>query len=88
MTTQPEKTFRAGACSASVFFNERKTDSGSIKLPSIAFSCRYKDEASNTWKDAASMSPNEVARALIVLRNAMDYCLLKETEPVKDSTQE
>jgi len=79
MKSRPEKTFRAGACSASVFVNERKTDNGTVNLPSVAFSCRYKDEASGDWKDASSMSPNEVARALIVLNKAIEHCLLRET---------
>jgi hypothetical protein len=88
MTGKPEKTFRAGACSASVFVNERQTENGTFKLPSIAFACRYKDEATGEWKDASSMSPNEAARALIVLQKALEHCLLRETEPGSASTAE
>jgi hypothetical protein len=86
MTGKPEKTFRAGACSASVFMNERQTDKGTVSLPSIAFSCRYRDEATGVWKDTSSMSPNEAARALIVIQKALEHCLLRETEPAEVST--
>jgi len=77
MATKPEKTFRAGACSASVFLNERKTHDGTVKLPSVAFQCRYRDDQSGEWKDASSMSPNEVARSLVVLQQALEYCWLE-----------
>jgi len=88
MNERPKRTFRAGACSASVFINERQTENGTFKLPSIAFSCRYKDETSGEWKDASSMSPNEAARALIVLRKALDDCLVRESEPASAPTSE
>jgi len=88
MTGRPTKTFRAGACSASVFVNDRHTENGTIKLPSIAFSCRYKDETTGEWKDTSSMSPNETARALIVLEKALEHCLLRESGPAGGSTGE
>ena len=81
MANKPAKTYRAGACSASVFFNERKTADGPISLPSVAFSCRYRDEATGEWKDAPSMGPNEVARALVVLQRALEFCWLDRPEP-------
>lgn len=77
--TNPEKTFRAGACAASVFPNDRKTEDGTKTFRSIAFACRYKDDATGEWKDAGSMSPNETARALIVLQKALEYCVVRES---------
>ena len=64
MTTKPRKTFRAGPCRAAVFVNQRQTPNGPMELPSIAFSCRYRDEATGEWKDSGSMRPNEAARAV------------------------
>lgn len=81
--TNPEKAFRAGACSASVLANERKIEQGTKTFRSIAFSCRYKDEATGAWKDAGSMSLNEAARGLIVLQKALEYCVLRESEAKK-----
>jgi len=84
MKNQPEKTFRAGACSASVFVNEKKTEEGTRSFRSIAFACRYKDETTGEWKDAGSMSPNEAARALIVLQKALEHCVLHESVPKQE----
>ncbi len=78
MTTKPKKTFRAGPCRAAVFANQRQTPNGPIELPSIAFSCRYRDEATGEWKDSGSMRPNEAARAVLVLQKALEYCWLRE----------
>ena len=77
MSNKPVKSFRAGACNASVFANERKGEVGPAKVLTIAFSCRYRDEATGEWKDAASMRPNEVARAVLVLQKALEFCWLQ-----------
>lgn len=77
--TNPEKTFRAGACAASVFANARESDEGTRTFRSIAFACRYRDDATGEWRDAGSMSPNEAARAVIVLQKALEHCLLRES---------
>jgi len=78
MTTKPRKTFRAGPCRAAVFVNQRQTPNGPMELPSIAFSCRYRDEATGEWKDSGSMRPNEAARAVLVIQKALEYCWLRE----------
>lgn len=80
MGNKPKKTFRAGACSASVFVNERPGDDGPRQFNTVTFSCRFKDETTGEWRDASSMSPNEVARALLVLQKALEFCLLTESE--------
>jgi hypothetical protein len=49
-----------------------------MELPSIAFSCRYRDEATGEWKDSGSMRPNEAARAVLVIQKALEYCWLRE----------
>ena len=87
MANKPKKTYRAGACSASVFLNERKTAEGTVRLPSVAFACRYRDEESGEWKDASSMSPNEVARSLVVLQQALQYCWVELEEARRQDRQ-
>jgi len=78
MTSKPKKTFRAGSCRAAVFVNQRQIDGKEVDMPSIAFSCRYRDDASGEWRDASSMRPNEAARAVLVLQKALEYCWLQE----------
>jgi len=80
MANKPKKTFRAGTCSASVFLNDRQTSEGTVSLPSVSFSCRYLDDATGEWKDTKSLSPGEVAKALVVLQQALNYCWV-ELEP-------
>jgi hypothetical protein len=84
MTSKPVKTFRVGACSAAVFSNPQPEEKGNGRFLTVAFSCRYRDEATGDWKDSASMRPNEVARALVVLRAALDYCWM-ERPPRNDA---
>lgn len=86
MKSKPLKTFRAGSCSAAVFLNEQETEKGTVRLPTIAFSCRYRDEATGEWRDAASMRPNEVARAVVVLQRALEYCWIDKTEKQEPSS--
>ncbi len=88
MTNKPEKTFRAGACSASVFINDRQVGEERLRLPSVAFSCRYRDESTGEWKDATSMSPNEVARAVLVLQKALEHCLVRVSLPDEPATDD
>lgn len=84
MKNRPIKTYRAGPCSASVFENEKQTDEGKRKYLSVAFSCRYRDAATGEWKDAPSMTPNEVARALVALGKAYEHCVLHESTPTPE----
>lgn len=84
MKNKPIKTYRAGPCQASVFENEKETDQGTRKYLSIAFSCRYRDDATGEWKDAPSMTPNETARALVALGKAYEYCVLQESVPLPE----
>ncbi len=81
---KPLKTYRAGPCSASIFENEKPTENGPRRYLSIAFACRYRDDATGEWKDAPSMTPNEAARALLVLSKAYEHCVLQETQPQVD----
>lgn len=46
--------------------------------PSIAFSCRYRGEATGEWKGSSSMQPNAAARAVLVLQEALELCWLCE----------
>lgn len=78
MNNKPVKTYRAGACSASVFANESKTEGAARTYLTVALSCRYRDDATGEWKDAASMTANELARALVVLQKAYEHCVLQE----------
>ncbi len=72
---QPEKKFRAGAVSATVWMNS--TEKGSF--PSIQLSRSYLDKEKN-WKDTNSFNVNDVPKALVVLEEAYKYVTMREKE--------
>lgn len=71
--TKPEKTFRIGSVSASVFLNDGKSDN---PFRSIVVQRSYKD--GDDWKYTNSFTLKDAPLALAVLQKAMDYVLDKE----------
>jgi hypothetical protein len=69
----PEKKFRAGPISATIWRN--LTEKGSYA--SVQISRNYKD-ASNTWKSTGSLRINDLPKAVLVLNKAYEYLTLKE----------
>ena len=72
---KPEKTFRVGAISASVFVNKTK-DRGSFRT--VTLERRYKD--GKQWKSSSSFSLKDVPVAIAVLQMAMNHMLMKKSE--------
>lgn len=69
----PEKKFRAGPISATVWRN--MTEKGSYA--SVQLSRSYKD-ASNAWKSTGSLRVNDLPKATVVLNKAYEYLVLKD----------
>ena len=72
---QPERSFRIGSCSASVFVNEtadRRT------FRSVSLERRYRD--GEEWKSSTSFALSELPAAIAVLQLAMQHVAHKETE--------
>jgi len=69
----PEKKFRAGPISATVWRN--LTEKGSYA--SVQLSRSYKD-ASNAWKSTGSLRINDLPKAVVILNKAYEYLVLKE----------
>ena len=66
--TKPEKTFRIGYCSASVFVNEA---SGDRTFRSVSLQRRYKD--GDEWKSSSSFSLADLPHAIAVLQMALNH---------------
>ncbi len=71
----PEKKFRAGAVSATVWINTSEKGS----FPSIQLGKSYRDKENN-WKETNSFNMNDVPKALVVLQEAYKYVAMKEKE--------
>jgi hypothetical protein len=67
MANKPEKTFRMGQCSASVFINSNN----GREYRSVALQRRYKD--GDEWKTASSFGFSDLPHAIAVLQMAMNH---------------
>ena len=70
--TQPEKTFRLGRCSASVFLNKGKN--GSFR--SVTLQRRYRE--GEKWKSSASFTLADLPYAVMVLEMALHHVTRQE----------
>ena len=70
----PEKKFRAGAVSATVWKNQSKEGN---EFSSVSFEKGYKD-AKGEWKATSHLNVNDLPKALVVLGKAFEHLSLKE----------
>ncbi len=75
---KPEKVFRIGSVSASIFVNEVETDSGKRKLRNVNVQRSYRD--GDDWKSSSSFGLSDLPAALAVLRLATDFVADKEAD--------
>ncbi len=80
--TQPEKKFRAGAISATVWKNTQEKDGKTYDFHSISLTRSYKDQ-SGAWKHAASFREQDLPKVKLVVGEAFKFLSLKDS-PLKD----
>jgi len=81
---QPEKKFRAGAVSATVWLNtgQNKKTGETTRYRTISLQRGYKDK-NDQWQNTASMRVNDLPRAALVLRQAYEYLVTaRQQEPI------
>jgi hypothetical protein len=72
----PEKKFRAGAVSATIWKNDRQRATGeTFSYHTIALERSYKDQSGN-WKTAGSMRLQDLPKAALVIQEAFRYLSL------------
>lgn len=74
----PEKTFRIGLVSASVFVNEIDGDNGKRTIRNVNLQRRYRD--GDSWKSSTSFGLADIPVALRVLQLAQEYVEEREAE--------
>ncbi len=81
----PEKKFRAGNVEVAVWRNSNKDDKS---FYSVSMQKNYKDDS--LWKTTASLSKNDVPKALLALQEAYKYMTLNKTskEIIDEEMQE
>jgi hypothetical protein len=74
--TKPEKVFRAGNCSASIFVNEIEKDGKKYNIPKIALEICYKD-SEGKWQNTNRIGQHELPKAILVLSKAYEWIAIK-----------
>lgn len=74
----PEKTFRIGLVSASVFVNEIDGDNSKRTIRNVNLQRRYRD--GDSWKSSTSFGLADIPVALRVLQLAQEYVEEREVE--------
>lgn len=76
----PEKTFRAGGISATVWQNKGQAKNGEeIDYRTISIDRNYKDKEGN-WQRTNSLRVNDLPKATVVLQKAYEFLVFKEQE--------
>ena len=75
---QPEKKFRAGAVSATIWANEGTNKDGEkVEYRTISIDRNYKDKE-DKWQSTNSLRLNDLPRAVLVLNKAYEYLMLRD----------
>ncbi|MCX8146869.1 MAG: hypothetical protein N3D84_00160 [Candidatus Woesearchaeota archaeon] len=75
----PEKKFKAGAVSATVWKNIGQRDGKTVEFRTISIDRRYMDK-NNSWQSTSSLRLNDLPKAVVVLQQAYEYLVLKEQD--------
>ena len=74
----PEKKFRAGAVSATIWKNKAENKEGSeVEYNTISIERNYTDKEGK-WQSTNSFRINDLPKASVVLNKAYEYLILKE----------
>ncbi len=74
----PEKKFRAGAISATIWKNKAENKEGSeVEYKTISIERSYTDKEGK-WQSTNSFRINDLPKAKVVLEKAYEYLILKE----------
>lgn len=75
---RPEKKFRSGPISATIWSNEGKNDKGEVvAYKTISFDRSYLDKEGN-WKKTNSLRVGDLPKAILVLQKAYEYVALND----------
>ena len=76
----PEKKFRAGSVSATVWLNEGRDSEGKKnKYRTVSFERSYMDKEGN-WQSTNSLRITDLPKATLVLNKAYEYLMLNDVE--------
>ncbi len=74
---QPEKRFKVGACTASIFVNEVGTGNGKTAIRNVSLQKTYKDKEGK-FQHSTSFRANDIPKAILALSKAYEYLVLDD----------
>ncbi|PIZ50677.1 hypothetical protein COY27_06205 [Candidatus Woesearchaeota archaeon CG_4_10_14_0_2_um_filter_33_13] len=75
----PEKKFRAGAISATVWLNKSQNNGTPVEYRTVSIERSYTDK-DGKWQSSNSMRVNDLPKANMVIQKAYEYLVLKEQD--------
>ncbi len=75
--TKPEKKFKAGACTASVFVNEVNTSVGKVNIKNVSLQRAFKDKEGN-FQTNSTFRVNDIPKAILALKKAYEYLVMED----------
>ena len=82
---QPEKKFRIGSISATVWKNQSEKDGKTLEYRTVSFNRNYQDNKGE-WNTTNSLRVNDLPKAALVLQKAYEYVSFKSSEEVLEMT--
>jgi len=77
---KPEKKFRAGALSATIWSNQGRTRTGEeTTYATVSIERNYKDKQGN-WQSTNSFRTGDLPKAALLLNKAYEYLTLKSSD--------
>ncbi len=72
---RPEKKFRAGPISATIWKNHSQKDGKTVEYHTISIGRSYKDKEDN-WKTSSSLRVSDLPKATLVLNKAFEHLVV------------
>ena len=83
--SRPEKKFRCGPISASIWAEDKTVESGVIKFHSVNITKAYKD--GDEWKHTNSFNTEDLPKVALVVNEAYKYIRLSSSNPQTEPCQ-
>jgi len=83
MTNKPEKKFRAGPITATVWKNTGNKDGKETSYMTVSFERSYMDKEGE-WQKTSSLRINDLPKATVVLNKAYEFMVLSNTEKTQE----
>lgn len=83
----PEKKFKAGAITATIWLNHKEDDKGNkTSFRTVSFEKNYMDKNGN-WQSNNVLRVSDVPKGQLVLQKAYEYIMLRENQNEEDHNE-